>query len=167
MGSPHEEPHGHALDHLEGSGFWLDLPFVGYAHAFLHYSLGVSRAQELAADAISSKVAGASAAARALVATDERSSVWEAYLRSEAVPMLEAGFLPQLLAGFRHFEAALSDAKKVVEARPDAKERTSRYDTHPALEERLNALGVTRPSTIEMGGALELLDATSEEIGRA
>jgi len=153
---------GHALDHLEGSGFWLDLPFVGYAHAFLHYSLGVSRAQELAADAISAKVAGASAAARALVATDERSSVWEAYLRSEAVPMLEAGFLPQLLAGFRHFEAALSDAKKVVEARPDAKERTSRYDTHPALEERLNALGVTRPSTIEMGGALELLDATSE-----
>ncbi|HYQ45372.1 MAG TPA: M48 family metallopeptidase [Polyangiaceae bacterium] len=153
---------GHALDHLEGSGFWLDLPFVGYAHAFLHYSLGVSRAQELAADAVSAKVAGASAAARALVATDERSGLWEAYLRTEAIPMLEAGFLPQLLAGFRHFEAAFNDAKKVIEPATDVKEKTSRYDTHPALEERLSALGVPRPPAIEMGGALELLEATSE-----
>lgn len=153
---------GQALDHLEGSGFWLDLPFVGYAHAFLHYSLGVSRAQELAADAVSARVAGASAAARALVVTDERSSAWEAYLRTEIIPMLEAGFLPQLLLGFRHFEAAVGDARKSREASSEPKERASRYDTHPALEERLSALGVVRPAKVEMAGALELLEATSE-----
>jgi Zn-dependent protease with chaperone function len=156
---------GRALDHLEGSGFWLDLPFVGYARAFLRYSLSVSRAQELAADAISAKVAGASAAARALVATDERSCVWDAYLQSEVVPMLEAGFLPQLLAGFRHFEAAWSDTqkrKKPPLASAEDREETSRYDTHPALDERLSALGVTRPATAEIGCALDLLEATSE-----
>jgi Zn-dependent protease with chaperone function len=151
---------GSALDHLEGSGFWLDMPFVGYARAFLHYSLSVSRAQELAADAISAKVAGTDAAARALVAADERSSVWEVYLQTEIVPMLEAGFLPPLLAGFRHFEAAVSE--KRAESPPRPEEKASQYDTHPTLEERLNALGVKQPPSVEMGGALELLDATSE-----
>ncbi|HET7545239.1 MAG TPA: M48 family metallopeptidase [Polyangiaceae bacterium] len=156
---------GRALDHLEGSGFWLDLPFVGYARAFLHYSLSVSRAQELAADAISAKVAGAGAAARALVTTDERSGVWEAYLQTEIVPMLQAGFLPQLLLGFRHFEAALADTRKQREKPTDVvkqSQKASRYDTHPLLEERLSALGVTRQPAVEASGALELLEATGE-----
>jgi Zn-dependent protease with chaperone function len=153
---------GSALDHLEGSGFWLDLPFVGYARAFLHYSLSVSRAQELAADAVSAKVAGAGAAARALVAADERSGVWEVYLQTEIVPMLEAGFLPQLLVGFRHFEAAVSENKRRRESPPQLPEKPSPYDTHPTLEERLSALGVKQSTAVEMGGALELLEAASE-----
>jgi hypothetical protein len=153
---------GSALDHLEGSGFWLDLPFVGYARAFLHYSLSVSRAQELAADAISAKVAGTGAAARALVAADERSSAWEAYLQTEIVPMLEAGFLPQLLVGFRDFEAALKAHRERRESPAELREKTSEYDTHPTLEERLSALGVKEPPAVEMSGALELLEETRE-----
>ena len=152
---------GRALDHLEGSGFWLDLPFVGYARVFLHYSLSVSRAQELAADAISAKVAGAGAAARALVAADERSNAWEVYLQTEIVPMLEAGFLPQLLVGFRHFEAALNEKQKLRESPPQP-DKASPYDTHPTLEERLSALGVKTPPAAEMGGALSLLEETGE-----
>lgn len=154
---------GNALDHLEGSGFLLDLPFVGYARVFLRYSLSVSRAQELAADAVSAKVAGADAAARALLRIDERSSAWDAYLQTEIVPMLEAGFLPQLLVGFRHFEAALAKEKQTLdENRPQPAEKASPYDTHPTLEERLGALGVKASPAMPTDDALELLDAAGE-----
>jgi Zn-dependent protease with chaperone function len=152
---------GRALDHLDGSGFWLDLPFVGYARAFVRYSLSVSRAQEVAADAISAKVAGREAAARALVAADERSTAWQAYLCHEVEPMLEGGFLPELLVGFRHFEAALK-ANQTGRSGPPVPQKSSEYDTHPTLEERLRALGVEPPHQAEMSGALDLLDTARE-----
>lgn len=153
---------GRALDHLEGSGFWLDLPFVGYARAFVRYSLSVSRAQEVAADAISAKVAGVEAAARALVAADERSTAWQVYLHNEVEPMLEAGFLPDLLVGFGHFEAAMKKHTDKLDGASPPPQRSSQYDTHPTLEERLGALGVKQPPPLELGGALDLLDVTSE-----
>jgi Zn-dependent protease with chaperone function len=153
---------GRALDHLEGSGFWLDLPFVGYARVFMRYSLSVSRAQEVAADAISAKVAGAEAAARALVAIEERSSAWQVYLHTEVEPMLEDGFLPELLSGFRLFEAALEKHRHKLDGAPPAPQPSSQYDTHPTLEERLSALGVKQARKVELSGALDLLDATSE-----
>lgn len=151
---------GQTLDHLEGSAFWLDLPFVGYARGFVRYSSSVSRAQEVAADAISAKVAGAAAAARALVLTG-RSPLWQAYLTCEVAPMLNAGFLPQLLEGFRHFEAACKRPPQTED--PDAdSERASPFDTHPTLAERLAALGVPKPKDIEQVGSLDLLDATQD-----
>jgi len=153
---------GHTLDHLEGSGFWLDLPFVGYARAFLRYSMSVSRAQEVAADAVSARVAGSAAAARALVVSEARSAVWHVYLRTEIEPMLEAGFLPQLLEGFRHFEAAISEHRERQQSGPKTPEKSSHYDTHPTLEERLTALGVSEAPPSNEPGALELLDVTSE-----
>ena len=151
----------HALEHLEGSGFWLDLPFVGYARAFLRYSSRVSRAQEVAADAVSAKVAGRDAAARALVAADARASAWQVYLFSEVVPMLEAGFLPDLLGGFRHFEAAVQDNRDRLKASRKP-QKSSQYDTHPSLEERLAALGVEQAPSSSPSGALDLLDVASD-----
>jgi hypothetical protein len=123
--------------------------------------LSVSRAQEVAADAISAKVAGTDAAARALVAADARATAWQVYLRTEVEPMLEAGFLPQLLVGFRHFEAALEANREQDGGTTVAAEKASKYDTHPTLEERLNALGVTQPPSAHMTGALDLLDEAS------
>jgi len=146
-----------ALEHLEGSGFWLDLPFIGYAQAFLRYSLSVSRAQEYAADAVSARVAGKEAAAGALVVTEERSAAWNAYLRTEIQPMLESGFLPPLLEGFAHFEAAIAAAELKDDAEPEP-EGSSKNDTHPTLRERLSALGVSAPPASARRGALELLD---------
>jgi Zn-dependent protease with chaperone function len=152
---------GQTLDHLEGSAFWLDLPFVGYARGFVRYSASVSRAQEVAADAISARVAGAEAAARALVIT-QRSSLWQGYLSSEVTPMLNAGFLPQLLEGFRHFEAAWN-ARATDNEQDDAEsERASPYDSHPTLAERLAALGVAEPKVSELVGSLDLLDLTGD-----
>ena len=151
-----------ALDHLEGSGFWLDLPFVGYARGFLRYSLSMSRAQEAAADAVSARVAGAQAAARALVTTEERGMPWEVYLRTEIEPMLESGFLPPLLEGFRHFEAALKCAREPREKPANPTSKSSQFDTHPTLKERLHALGIAQPTPTEASPALDLLDATHE-----
>src|SRR6185436_10360182 len=138
------------------SSFWLDLPFVAYARAFLRYSLSVSRAQEVAADAVSSQVAGAEAAARALVMTHERSTTWQVYIRGEVIPMLESGFLPELLAGFEHFEAGIRS--RCTPNEPPEPEERSDYDTHPTLEERLELLGVDRPRSLAVLGALDLLD---------
>lgn len=151
-----------ALEHLEGSGFWLDLPFVGYAQAFLRYSLSVSRAQEYAADAVSARVAGKEAAAGALVVTEERGGAWGAYLRMEVQPMLESGFIPPLLEGFAHFEAAVAAAQLKDDATPEP-EASSKNDTHPTLRERLAALGIAAPPAAPRRGALELLD----DAGRA
>lgn len=149
---------GQTLDHLEGSAFWLDLPFVGYARGFVRYSLSVSRAQEVAADAISARVAGAEAAARALVIT-QRSDLWQAYMTNEIEPMLNSGFLPELLKGFDHFEAAVSEHLREPEAVAD---KSSSFDTHPTLAERLAALGVPEPKVTERRGSLELLDAARD-----
>jgi peptidase M48-like protein len=140
----------------------LDLPFVGYARAFLRYSSRVSRAQEVAADAVSARVAGREAAARALVAADARASAWQVYLFSEVLPMLEAGFLPELLSGFRHFEAAVQDNRERLKGLRKPPQKASQYDTHPSLEERLAALGVEQPPSSLHGGALDLLDVASE-----
>ena len=152
---------GHALDHLEGSAFWLDLPFIGYARAFLRYSLSLSRAQEVEADAISAKIAGTDAAARALIVIEEHATAWQVYLHTEVKPMLEGGFLPDLLAGFRHFEAAMKENRERLQGSPPS-QRASQYDTHPTLEERLAALGVQAPQSVATGSALDLLDATKE-----
>ncbi len=148
---------GEALDHLEGSSFWLHLPFVAYGEFFMRASLGVSRAQELAADAVSSQTSSPEAAASALAISHERGEVWEAYLHTEVIPMLESGFLPQLLAGFDLFLAA-RDENEAVRSRIAAKESTSEYDTHPSLEDRLAALGVEEPST-RLGSSLSLLES--------
>jgi Zn-dependent protease with chaperone function len=152
---------GQTLDHLEGSAFWLDLPFVGYARGFVRYSSSVSRAQEVAADAISARVAGAEAAARALVVT-QRSDLWQAYMTNEIEPMLNAGFLPELLKGFEHFEAALSEQLLEPDVGSTVADTASSFDTHPTLAERLAALGVPKPKVTERRSSLELLDATRD-----
>jgi hypothetical protein len=43
---------GQAIENLEGANFLLHWPFVLYDEAFLKYSLGVSREQELSAEAL-------------------------------------------------------------------------------------------------------------------
>ncbi len=147
---------GNALDHLDGSSFWLHMPFLFYGEFFMRTSLGVSRAQELAADAVAARAAGADAAARALALSHARGKYWEAYLHGEVIPMLEAGFLPELLSGFELFFAAAVDK---VRARDE--DETSELDTHPSLEDRLAALGVTSPD-ITLGNSFELLEDVAQ-----
>jgi Zn-dependent protease with chaperone function len=133
---------GGALDRLGGSSFWLHLPFVGYGALFMRITRRTSREQELAADTLAARVCGSAATATALVRVHHLAPLWDAYWEGEVVPVLNRGFRPPLLEGFR----SLLRLPKVREqlatlARKHEDRPPSPTDTHPPLAERLAALG--------------------------
>jgi hypothetical protein len=121
------------------------LPFVAYADFFGKRSLALSRAQELQADAVSARVAGAEAAASALRKIEVLASAWNVYWGAEVRPLLEHGCLAPLLAGFDLFwGAAQTPGTPAFEALSVAlrdNQRAHVLDSHPTLAERLAALG--------------------------
>ncbi len=151
-----------ATERLEGSSFWLHLPFIAYADFFMKMSVRVSRAQELQADAVSANVTGPEVTASALRKIEALSLVWDSYFALEVLPLLSKGRNPPLLEGFeRYREAGEIAATPAFEALETAREQSKHSrddDTHPPLEERLAALG--EPSAVSMRGAnaLALLD---------
>jgi Zn-dependent protease with chaperone function len=150
-----------ALARLEGAAFVLHLPFALYARAFLRVTRQASRDQELAADAVAARVAGADATARALIGAERLAARWSAYYHGEVVPLIASGFRPPLLDGFQRFLAQpdkRADVEELMARVESAEHRDS--DTHPALAERLAALAssrVTRPPATS--SALHLLDS--------
>lgn len=150
-----------ALERLEGSSFWLNLPFALYGRVFLRLTRQVSREQELAADAVSRRVSGPEAAARTLVAVERLAPRWAVYFHGEVLPLVDSGHRPPLLDGFRRFLAESELREDVAAVLTRAIERApAEHDTHPPLEERLAALGferVTRPPPAR--SALALLDS--------
>jgi Zn-dependent protease with chaperone function len=158
-----------ALDHLEGSSFLLDLPFALYGDSFLKRSLEVARAQELQADRVAAKMAGAAAAGRALSVIERRSGLWTVFFHTEIVPALERGFLLPMAEGFALFErnverGAVTDGARLEKRVP---EPTSEHDTHPSLAERLQSLEIPEyePKDCETS-SLDLFDdpASAEEL---
>ncbi len=157
---------GRTLQELgEHSGF-LTIPFHWYAALFFRVTHAVSRHQELLADALAAKVAGASALGRGLRATHAAALVFPAYMHHEVDPVVTAGYLPPLAAGFagvlevptiaQGVEQALR--KELEEGKPDP------YDTHPPLRERLAALGVASSESAHRAGprALSLLESVPD-----
>jgi Zn-dependent protease with chaperone function len=134
-----------AIGHLDGSSFFLHWPFVSYSGLLLRSSLHISRAQELHADSIAARIAGAERAAHALSVIHAMGPLWSFYWESEVVPVLTAGRLPPLLEGFRLFEKGYRAGQREgrLATEQDAKAPASAYDSHPSLAERLAALGVT------------------------
>jgi Zn-dependent protease with chaperone function len=151
-----------AVDHLDGSSFWLHLPFVAYAWFFLKTSLRISREQELAADAVAAQVAGPSATASALRKLDVLAAAWDAFFYGEVVPIVACGRLPPLLEGFeRYWRAAQTLGTPAFEALAvgiEAAQATRHDDTHPSLTERIAALGDPPPLSDYAPTALGLLD---------
>ena len=149
-----------ALGRLEGAAFVLHLPFALYARAFLRVTRQASRDQELAADAVAARVAGSDATARALLATTRLGGRWGAYYHGEVVPLIASGFRPPLLEGFQRFLAQptkRADVEDLMERVQSAEHRDG--DTHPALSDRLAALGSNRVSRPHAASsALHLLD---------
>jgi Zn-dependent protease with chaperone function len=147
------------LDHLEGSNFWLDLPFALYARMFMRRSLEVSRAQELYADRVAAQAVGADAAARALAIIERRAQLWHVYFWNEVAPVLGAGYMPPLVQGFALFEANRPLAER-CQAAPEqlvVGASASAYDTHPTLAQRLEALACPEPDTSNNQTSLGLL----------
>jgi Zn-dependent protease with chaperone function len=155
-----------AIEHLEGSNFFLHLPFVAYGEMFIKYSLSVSREQELSADGLSLRIAGKSATASALVINEECGPLWGAYLATEVVPILEAGFLPPLMEGWRLFKKAIEETRAAEDASETDKGKSAEegrrdLSSHPTLAQRLEAVGAERNDAQYGGTAWELLDSVA------
>lgn len=124
------------------------MPFIAYADFFMRMSVRISRAQELAADAVSARVGGASAAACALRKVDILSVAWDTYFRTEVLPLLANRRIPDILAGFEmYWQTAQTPGTPAFESLVVAVADGARArddDTHPTLAARLAALGIRR-----------------------
>jgi Zn-dependent protease with chaperone function len=151
-----------AVDRLEGSSFWLHLPFVAYAKLFLRMSTRISREQELQADAVAAGVAGASATASALRKIEVLNAVWAAYFHSEVLPALVRGRLPPLLEGYEQYWRASqtpnTPAHGCLSTALATMKFAGEHDTHPPLLDRLAALGNPSADFASVTPALSLLD---------
>jgi hypothetical protein len=119
-------------------------PFTGYYRFFMRISQSVSRAQELAADRLGARVAGAPAMASGLAKLEFTSLAFELFLHSEFLPLVQRGLRAPLAAGFQEFLAVPRVREEVdrTRARMQAWSRRDPYDSHPPVPERLRALGV-------------------------
>jgi Zn-dependent protease with chaperone function len=90
-----------AIGQLDDSVFFLDVPFRAYGKLFLRLTASVSRAQELAADALAAKIAGATASRTALSLVHERGPLWQTYLHLDVLPFLQRGLRVPVLEGYR------------------------------------------------------------------
>jgi Zn-dependent protease with chaperone function len=139
----------------------LQAPFRWYGNLFLRVSHAVSRQQELTADVLGTRVAGAAAMASGLRKVHGAAMAFEPYWRGEVAPVLRSGALPPLAHGFARFLAAPAVAAGVALAVDQAMQQPAhdQYDTHPSLAERIRALGVADEPAIAAHEppALELL----------
>jgi len=140
---------GRTLDHLtdeDGDEGWTQLavrkPFEWYATAFLHITAKISRQQEYAADRFAVRRAGRDVYAESLRRLHAFGPAFDPYWGQEVVPALTAERRPPVAAGFATFigtEAVQRAGAEWVEE--ELRERkTERYDSHPALADRLRAL---------------------------
>lgn len=164
-----------AVDTLEDSAFFLDVPFRLYGQLFLRVSGAVSRQQELAADALAARTCGPEATAQALHKAHVLAPLWSAYLHHDAIPIIEKSVRVPLLQGFRAFLQQKSWRPQIQQdIEEEARRPPSPWDSHPPFEERLRSLGHESPregeplpvKELEAGGCLELLggEASAEEL---
>jgi len=130
----------------------LALPFIWYGNSFFKITLAVSRHQELLADRLATGVAGPRALADGLRAINEAGFAFFPYWKGAVEPVLAAGYVPPITAGFEQFRKApwLAEAMKGALAE-QAKAPLDPYDSHPPLAERLKALGVHSTAAPERG----------------
>lgn len=132
---------GATLGSLESSLFLLDWPFRWYAQWFLRHTASISRAQEYAADALSAKLFGSEAIRSSLERTDELGAVWSVYVQQVLLPAVNQGGRLPIRDGFERFLASDRRSAPLQAAIADERVREpDPYDTHPTLEERVNAL---------------------------
>ena len=117
-------------------------PFEWYGNFFLKVTHSISRAQELSADALAARVAGAQHLVSGLKAVHGGAAAFGAFVQTEYGPVLEAGFRPPLAHGFRAFldgkQIKASLEKLVAENLQDTDHDA--FDTHPPLAQRIAAL---------------------------
>jgi Zn-dependent protease with chaperone function len=140
----------------------VQTPFLWYGRQFLKLTHAISRQQEFIADRIAARVAGRDAAGSALRRVTAITPLYSAYVGNEVLPVLRAGFVPPIAAGFDAFlkSAPMAEALQKIAADAEVDGQTDPYDTHPALPDRLVALGCrldaigAAPAPLERASAL-------------
>ena len=146
----------------------LKKPFEWYAALFFRVTHGVSRHQELQADALAARVASGPALASGLRKVHGAALAFGPFWSQEVAPVLSAGYRPPLAAGFIRFLEHPAVTRKVEElVETEAREgKADPYDTHPSLRDRLVALGSAGASSPSapgpVGPAIVLLDSVAE-----
>ncbi|MBL8912302.1 MAG: M48 family metalloprotease [Archangium sp.] len=146
----------------------LRWPFVAFGGFYLRFSLALSRAQELSADALAAQLEGADVLVRSLQRVRHAALGFDGYMRSEVVPLLEQGVLPPIGPGLSRFLQApdvvahLEKVSRVVDAEPE-----HQLDSHPPLHARVAharglRLGPHRGNVTTEGPAFELVTHLSE-----
>ena len=141
--------------------------------AFLRVIHLVSRRQEYRADELACIVAGRQNLIDGLQAIHRASTAWPAYWKNEVSSALNDGNLVALADGFARFVSVPEisvQIEKALEKRLK-EEKTSPYDTHPALKERIEAAekltdGSTPPETQPAITLIENLPATEMKFVR-
>lgn len=155
----------------ERGGFFFKRFFAWFGPKFNAYSFVLARAQEYAADAASAKLVGAAPAAEALVIARighdyQESQVWKpVWQRVPLDPEPTARPFAQLLEG-GHRYGDWNDAEARLQRA--MLHRTNWSDTHPALNDRLAALGraATVPPAAPQSAAAVFLGPTAEVLAK-
>ncbi|MFI5802590.1 M48 family metalloprotease [Streptomyces sp. NPDC051561] len=135
------KPKSHDLN-LGSAGLTYRLaarPFLAYGGFYLRSSLGVGRAQELAADLTAVRVAGRDATASALREIPVLDSAHDFYLSAYATVGAGAGLLPprgEMFGGLHQLMAARAGEMAELRAAIPHQEQ-SPYDSHPPIAERV------------------------------
>ena len=118
---------------------------------FLRVINFVSRRKEFRADELACLVAGQESVMRGMRKIHEAAMAWPAYWNTEALPVLQSGYIPPLADGLVQFLAAPRIAEQVARglARQLQEGKTSPYDTHPPLRDRIAAIEKIAPGPKE------------------
>jgi hypothetical protein len=129
----------------------LQVPFRKYGELFLRITQKVSRLQELKADELAARHAGAPALADSLRTIHSGGAAFDLYWGNEVAPVLDEGYVPPILEGYTTFmkraqiQAFLSQHmdESMKESEGDL------YDSHPPLRQRLDALANVKGDSVE------------------
>jgi heat shock protein HtpX len=131
---------GRAVDVLETN--IVGTVFVWYGHLFMRLTMAISRHQEFVADAVSARITAPAIAARTLRRVATTAPVFGLFMREEVMPVLNAGYLPPIAAGFHQYlrSARVTGMIEKIGSAVEADHEATAMDTHPPLAQRVAAL---------------------------
>ena len=134
-----------------------------FGNFYLEFTLALSRAQELAADALAAQLEGVEVLTRSLQKLQAAAVGFEGYMQGEVVPLLQEGYLPPIGPGLSRFLESPTVSRQLERVGTAMDEEPEHaLDSHPPLGVRVahaRALGLHPPRTnaAAEGAAHELL----------
>jgi Zn-dependent protease with chaperone function len=126
------------LRDLEDDPLGLSVLFRSYARLFWRVTAAVRRREESFADEVAARLYGGDAAHSCLRANHDASLAFSGYWQHDLVPVLDAGYRPPVVEGFRQFMES-EDANGVLNESWERElgEPEDRYAAHPPVRARL------------------------------